>query len=215
MAMERGVNVNMRYFSYVVARDYGFAPNPYGNVCTLATCKPDIRKAAKVGDWIFGTGSVQNVGRDKLIYAMKVDEIISFNDYFSDQRFKHKKPNMLGSKIQMYGDNIYELKDGIWHQSDSHHSLTGGLINEVNLKKDTKSTNVLISLNYYYFGQDAIAIPHEIKGDVLKKGQGYRYIRDPEIADELIKHIELQSRKKGMIGFPCKFKSDFTRFKGD
>ncbi|MFH1865797.1 MAG: hypothetical protein ABIK85_07930, partial [Candidatus Eisenbacteria bacterium] len=39
----------MRLFSYIVARDYGFAPNPFCGVCTLATCKPKIRESASVG----------------------------------------------------------------------------------------------------------------------------------------------------------------------
>ena len=38
----------MRLFSYVVARDYGFAPNPFYEMCTLATCKPRIRKLLSV-----------------------------------------------------------------------------------------------------------------------------------------------------------------------
>jgi len=37
--------------SYVVARDYGFAPNPFFGFCTLATCKPRLRSVAQVGDW--------------------------------------------------------------------------------------------------------------------------------------------------------------------
>ena len=36
-------------------RDYGFAPNPYFGYCTLATCKPVIRRCAGVGDWIAWT----------------------------------------------------------------------------------------------------------------------------------------------------------------
>ncbi len=42
--------------SYIVRYDSGFAPNPFYGFCTLATCKPDIRKHAQVGDWIVGTG---------------------------------------------------------------------------------------------------------------------------------------------------------------
>lgn len=49
-----GRTANMNYFSYVVARDYGFAPNPFGGICTLATCKQRIRNNANVNDWIFG-----------------------------------------------------------------------------------------------------------------------------------------------------------------
>ena len=29
-------------YSYVVARDYGFAPNPFNGILTLAACKPVI-----------------------------------------------------------------------------------------------------------------------------------------------------------------------------
>ena len=39
-------------YSYVITRDYGFAPNPFGGICTLATCKPGIRNHATVGDWV-------------------------------------------------------------------------------------------------------------------------------------------------------------------
>lgn len=41
-------------FRYIVAYDHGTAPRPYGGVCTLAICKPTIRKAARVGDWVIG-----------------------------------------------------------------------------------------------------------------------------------------------------------------
>ena len=33
-----------RVYMYVVDRDFGFAPNPFHGVRTLATCKPPIRK---------------------------------------------------------------------------------------------------------------------------------------------------------------------------
>ena len=45
-----------RVYMYVVDRDFGFAPNPFHGVCTLATCKPAIRKGARVGDWVIGMG---------------------------------------------------------------------------------------------------------------------------------------------------------------
>ena len=34
----------MKLYSYIVARDFGFAPNPFYGFCTLATCKPKIAK---------------------------------------------------------------------------------------------------------------------------------------------------------------------------
>ena len=37
-------------YSYIVSYDHGNAPNPDFNICTLAICKPVIRRCAKVGD---------------------------------------------------------------------------------------------------------------------------------------------------------------------
>ena len=46
----------MRLFSYVVAHDTGFSPNPFFGYCTLACCKPVIRRSAQAGDWVVGLG---------------------------------------------------------------------------------------------------------------------------------------------------------------
>ena len=96
-----------RLYSYIVARDYGFAPNPFYGFCTLATCKPQIRKKAEIGDWIIGTGSKKK-GRDgRLVYAMRVTEVMSFDDYWADSRFHRKRPDMHASMKKAFGDNIY------------------------------------------------------------------------------------------------------------
>ena len=65
----------MRLFSYCIPVDDGAAPNPYWNVCTLAICKPVIRRIANVGARIVGVGSCNVKGKsyhNKLVYAMKV-----------------------------------------------------------------------------------------------------------------------------------------------
>jgi hypothetical protein len=84
-----------KYFSYVVDHDYGYAPCPFGGVCTLAKCKygsikcksgtrRNIVELAEEGDWIAGTGGVdldKSAGHGKLIYAMRVDEKITLREY--------------------------------------------------------------------------------------------------------------------------------------
>lgn len=67
-------------YSYVVARDFGFAPNPFNGFLTLATCKPKIRKWAQVGDFVIGNANKQL--NNKLIYMMKVTKKITFDDYW-------------------------------------------------------------------------------------------------------------------------------------
>ncbi len=64
----------LRLFSYIVARDYGFAPNPFYGFCTLATCKPRIRATANVGDWVIGTGSTKYGLNGHIVFVMQVAE---------------------------------------------------------------------------------------------------------------------------------------------
>jgi hypothetical protein len=154
----------VRLYSYVVARDYGFAPNPFYGTCTLATCKPVLRRKASVGDWVIGTGSAANGLTGHLVYAMRVDEAMSFDDYFADPRFEAKKPNLAGSLKQAFGDNIYSRDvAGKWQQLDSHHSLQDGSLNPNNIANDTNPNRLLLSDHFAYFGVAAPQIPPHIR----------------------------------------------------
>jgi hypothetical protein len=71
-------------FSYCVRYDGGAAPNPFWGVCTLVICKPRIRRAAGVGDWIVGTGSRRSPAGDlsgAVVYAMRVGRKLSMPQY--------------------------------------------------------------------------------------------------------------------------------------
>ena len=129
----------MKLYSYVVARDFGFAPNPFFGFCTLATCKPRIRSSASVGDWVVGTGAKGGYDyQGRLIYAMQVSETLGFDDYWSDPRFNLKRPNLKGSLKAMYGDNIYRRDGSQWVQADSHHSLPDGRLNTAKPRMGTR-----------------------------------------------------------------------------
>lgn len=157
--------VALRLHSYVVARDYGFAPNPFFGFCTLATCKPRIRKIAAIGDWVVGTGS-KTRGRDGyVVYGMRVTEALTFDEYWNDARFRNKRPYMRGSKKQAFGDNIYHRnkKTGAWMQADSHHSFSDGTPNTSNIANDTQTNRILISNDYIYWGGSGPAIPKRFR----------------------------------------------------
>lgn len=83
-------------FSYVVDHDHGYAPNPHGGICTLVHCKfggvdgrRNVVESAEVGDWVIGSGgaSRQSAGNGNIIYLMRVDEKLDFEEYLSDARF--------------------------------------------------------------------------------------------------------------------------------
>lgn len=64
-------------YTYCIPYDDGAAPNPYWGICTLAICKPVIRRVARVGDWVVGTGSSHSPIGDvagAVVYAMQVTE---------------------------------------------------------------------------------------------------------------------------------------------
>lgn len=160
-------------FAYVVVRDFGFAPNPFHGACTLATCKPEIRSAAKQGDWVAGIGSVTKGYGGRLVYAMQVSEALTFNEYWADERFLKKHPYLSGSKKFQYGDNIYHCgAHGGWVQEDSHHSLDGGEENVLNSERDLSADKVLVGSHYYYFGRDAPEVPEQF-ADIRKARRGH------------------------------------------
>jgi hypothetical protein len=200
----------MKLFSYVVARDYGFAPNPFYSWCTLATCKPRIRAAAAVSDWVIGTGAKPYNLAGHLIFAMRVEEICDFGAYWSDSRFLAKKPVLNGSLKQLYGDNIYHLEQGLWKQEDSHHSGPGGRSNRHNIKRDTSANRVLLSQRFVYYGENAPAIPKRFRPyrpteeEICSFRQGHRVLSQ-KLTESFVSWLE-QEGKWGLQGMPLEFK---------
>lgn len=206
----------MALFSYIITRDYGFAPNPFPPYCTLATCKPRIRRSAAIGDWVLEIGSAAkgSTMKERLIYAMQVQEKLTYDQYWNDPRFCYKRPIMNGSKKQTYGDNIYhtDQKASIFLQENSHHSLPDGSVNYDNYRRDLSSTNVLVSKRYWYWGKDAIKIPPQYH-QIVKVGIGNSRVEDEPLISKVVLWFE-SMEGKGYIGEPFKFHDKFERYNG-
>jgi hypothetical protein len=202
----------MTIYSYKIPRDYGFAPNPFYGFCSLATCKPDIRRSAVVGDWVLGFGALSNGNKiaGKLIFAMKVDKKITFDEYWLSEEFQCKKPIINGSLKQNYGDNIYHKENGKWIQSDSHHSFEGGKVNLDNLNKDTSANAVLLSKHFWYFGKEAIDVPESLQSLIPSCRNYFR----PNVNEENILNWLESLPENGFIGEPTKFSEEFERYDG-
>lgn len=165
-----------RLFTYIVARDYGFAPNPFHGACTLATCKPAIRRSAEPGDIVLGKASTAGGMNPAgcVVYAMRVSETMTFDEYWHDPRFAAKRPKLNGSRKQRYGDNIYHrAANGSFIQTDSHHSWEGGAVNPLHLKNDTSADRVLIGTQFVYWGDNPERMP-----DDLVPIMGGKYVRE-------------------------------------
>lgn len=203
-------------YLYVVARDFGFAPNPFHGMCTLATCKPAIRNTAQIGDWIFGLGGTKLKAVGKCIYAMKVTDKITYNQYWEDPTYNDKKPVRNGTKKMIIGDNIYHYNeiDKTWFQAHSHHSNIDGTINAHNLERDTHSKNVLISKHFYYFGNEAPIVPEEILRGIGYKNKIGHNKYDYHLAKELVDWIELEhfESKNLVLGSPFNFDNTMSHY---
>ena len=200
----------MKLYSYVVTHDTGFSPNPFWGYCTLADCKPKIRRTAKVRDWIIGL-SPKTKG-NRLIYAMKVKEIIQFGDYYRDSRFAAKIPDYTKKKVvYKRGDNIYKpLPNADFQQLQSMHS------NETNEDPKTKAhdlggKNVLISKTFYYFGSRALDLPENL--DDLKVGRGHKSKFSPDIVSAFRTFITHQRGRARVNAPPTSWPSNDDSWK--
>ena len=217
MLSERAAKV----YVYVVARDFGFAPNPFHGVCTLATCKPDIRRVAQVGDRVIGMGgaALGTVGR--CVYAMEVTSTMTFDEYWADPAFRCKRPVRNGSLRVMVGDNIYHREgdgdEAPWRQEDSHHSRPDGSPDPVNLRTDTQTDRVLISTRFVYFGQTAPVVPTRLLEDMdyrnVRKHRTYQ-ARD---CGGLLDWLDSESRggSVGVLDDPHQFEHGGARYSGE
>lgn len=169
---------DQRLFTYKVMFDGGTAPNPFGGVCTLAICKPAIRRVAKKGDLIVGLAP-GNEGR--IVYCMQVTDKKSWKDYIvlctsnaaSNQYFEyaglsHKVPKSETDQ----GDCIWRNAD-LYEEVRPSHSQHAG---EDDFQHDVKNgESVLLSTKFWYFGsgnQFDVRLPDDLRQII--PGRGHR-----------------------------------------
>jgi len=164
-----------RLFTYKVAHDGGSAPNPFFDFCTLAICKPAIRRVAKKGDVIVGL----DCGKEELriIYCMEVASSVPWEEYI-----RLCEAGEFGKEYNLKGKvprNKYDQGDCIWKDANnyfdsldswSEHSEVGDFNRDVENGK-----NVLIGEKFWYFGkgnQHSIYLSNELKKII--PGRGHR-----------------------------------------
>ena len=206
VSIQKGAD--MRLLSYVVTHDTGFSPNPFWGYCTLANCKPSIRRTAKIGDWIVGL-SPRGSGH-RLVFAMKVDEILGYASYYRDGRFANKKPDYTrGDVVWKVGDNIYEpLQYGEFRQLQSMHS-NGEEENPETKAHDLRGVNVLIATKFHYFGASGPELPRRL--EELKVGRGHKSRFSRETIGDFLKFIS--SYPQGVSAPPMKWPSSDMSWK--
>lgn len=185
----------MRLLTYTVYVDYGFAPNPFHGVCSLAACTPNhMRARLEPGDWIAGHSDVASGSR--LIYAMRVERVATFEQYANDPAYAAKIPRFDQTWREECGDNIYVIQsNGKYKQRKSHFHLT-----KAEQQQDIKGNRVFIAKHFYYLGANAVPIPHQF-AQLIWKRQGIKISHTSAVVSSFLKWIE-DSVPFGISGEP-------------
>ncbi|MDW3182660.1 hypothetical protein [Roseobacter sp.] len=205
-----------KVYIYVVDRDFGFAPNPFHGVCTLACCKDRLRATAETGDWVMGMGGSRLQATGKCVFGMRVTGTLTFDEYWSSPAFLAKQPLQNGSRAMMVGDNIYSRsnEDAPWLQADSHHSYPDGSPNHSNIEKDTRTNKVLLSEHFLYFGNAAEKVPQCILDGIgYSNGRNHRKF-DEAVAKPILKWFNdvSKGRINTIVGDPFDFRQSGARY---
>lgn len=198
-------------YSYVVSTDSGFAPNPFFGVCTLACCKPAIRRAIggrllrqsgradiielRRSDagyirgqniWVLGLAGagLRDRPHRSVVFVMQVADVLDFESYYREypQKRPVRTPPATSADPVWHGDAIYTGNDPATAcQLTSAHS-NGDSEDEANKGQDLGGRYVLVSDHFVYFGPDAPYRPIEEK---LHHGRGHRSNHSAQAIAEL------------------------------
>jgi len=158
-------------YAYKVDHDLGMNPNPFGAYCTLAYCKGTMRKsiqkyvngqqhknpgllARDMGIWVIGIAGLNlNLGDErggKLLYAMQITEVLTFEEYWNDPRFKYKT-QILNETERFIIENGDDRKKTYSFWRNNKNMMVCGDVDTIFGMKDEP---VLVSDKFIYHGFD-------------------------------------------------------------
>ncbi len=201
-----GVYKVEKVYSYIVAHDLGFSPNPFWGECTLACCKPRIRRSigkqwpSSAGTWVVGI-SPKSRGNE-LVYIMRVDNWLEFPDYYAS--YPKKRPDFVKGHAYKFGDNIYKPIDGGgYEQLRSRHSKdfrepTWSENNELKAR-DLSGNYVLLSKNFIYYGKKTVKLEGPLRELIIGRGHKKNFSQDALKALEAYINEHSHDFQKGRV----------------
>ena len=193
-----------RLYVYKLTTDNGGAPAVYRNKLSLAICKPKIRAAAQVGDWIVGVAGQGLLPSAPLVYLMQVTEVSEDGTYYASKGFKTRP------------DAVYEWKRNklAWKPGAAFHGPEDTL-RDVGVGPRYEVARVLLSNRYRYFGRaaspsySAIApLAHKMAQNI---GRAYRVNHSDAVYDAWMKVIRAAFKKQQGRATPLEAKEEPCR----
>ena len=132
---------------------------------------------------------------------MRVTEILTFQEYWDDVRFRAKRPDLDGSLEEACGDNLYrrDPASGRWLHIPAYHCDFG-----YDAVKIPDIDRVLVSDDYVYWGGNGPPLPEFGGYNLCKEGRNYLVKFPEEVAEEFVAWIRrLQcAGETGLCGNP-------------
>jgi len=145
----------MKCFRYILAHDSGRAPCVDQNLITLATCKPLIRRGARVGDWI-AAFMPRPHERGELVYAGRVADVLEWMEY------TNRYPERIDAVYNVLADGGIERLDPGYHDNSNAQ------------RKDLSGPILVLDPDCsWYFGGSPILLPWDLK-HLAAAGRGHR-----------------------------------------
>ena len=154
-----------KFFLYKLTIDNGGAPCVTPDLLTLAICKPMVRSAADLRDWIFGF--MDNPGENKLIYIAEVTGKMVGGAYYGTKAFESRRDCI----YNWTAGNRLELKcNPRFHGEDDDRKK------DLGAHPDYRNANVLMSTNFRYFGsvKCKVQVPRNVTAYIKSIGEGHR-----------------------------------------
>jgi hypothetical protein len=192
--------MDWRLFTYNIRHDTGYAPNPFFDVCTLNTCKPQIRREANEGDWVVALKS------DRVICVMKVTRKMTMAEYW-DYCIR-RVPGKIPPQSAQCTDPRWIVGDCQYEFSSGKPRLLQGSHESKHVQRDLSGQNTLLSTHFVYFGLHERRLPRELvpiaqcaTGKWIGRGRKSR-ANDPYRADFLQWVERLPCRQRKLFGLP-------------
>jgi hypothetical protein len=176
-----------RFYVYKLTADNGGAPCTYRGLLSLAICKPNIRRTARKGDWIFGFGG-KRLGSGRLIYAAQVSDIVKGGSYYVDERYEGRP------------DRIYRREGGrfVLRPTAQYHIDGSQLTRDLGTPPSYPNAITLVSKEFRYWGGRGSADYREHFAKIAALldgfGRGHRVNVSDEVRRELIELRDSQWR---------------------
>ena len=187
-----------RLYTYRMVDDVGHAPNPFWGVCTLTICKPRIRSAARVGDWVAAlTAASWSEGSGLLVYAMWVTAKMTMGEY--DDWTRRELPEKIPARSRDWrrraGDAIYDFDhDPPAVHKDAFHT-------EANRETDLGGRYALLSEHFYYFGGMPINLPEDLR-PIIPTGRAHQAAKNDPYAEPFEAWITSEFEANRLYGMP-------------